>query len=137
MGLLKKSGRGTGSNRIKNRIAISCLSLAFVLIGIIIIGVSIHHMVFYDKVETQLEVRTYWDGEDDCRDACVTYEYNGRVYEDVALGSFNAFTMKDGESYTVYINPEKPERPATTNYALGILFVVMGGLTFVIFLGKK
>lgn len=111
----------------------SFLCLIFVLIGVIMIGVSVHHMVAYDKVECQLAVRTAWDGEGNNRKAYVTYEYDGVIYKDVALGSFNAFTMKDGKSYMVYINPEKPEWPTTTNYALGILFVIAGGIGFKIF----
>lgn len=137
MGLLKKRRSRKSGNGIKNRIAISCFCLVFMLIGFIIIGVSIHHMVAFDKVETQLVVRTNWDGEGNNRKAYVTYEYDGVIYKDVALGSFNAFTMKDGKGYTVYINPEEPEWPKTTNYTLGILFVVMGGFAFVIFLGKE
>lgn len=131
MGMLKKVNKG------KNKNVVSYMCLIFVLIGVIMIGVSVHHMVAYDKVECQLAVRTSWDGEGNNRKAYVTYEYEGVIYKDVALGSFNAFTMKDGKPYTLFINPENPEWPTTTNYALGILFVVVGGICFKVFWQPK
>ena len=48
----------------------------------------------------------------------------------IGMRSYNAFTMKDGENCTVYINPDKPDCPKTTNYALGIIFFVAGGVVF-------
>lgn len=93
-------------------------------VGIWLIGLSVFYLVAYDKVEGELyitkkgyhnEIRVY-----------VTYEYDGKLYEDVGLSSRNLFTMKDGEKYTIYINPDKPEWPKCVDFTFGILPIVFG-----------
>ena len=40
--------------------------------------------------------------------------------------------MKDGENCTIYINPNRPDWPKTTNYAIGNLFFVVGCVCVVV-----
>lgn len=103
------------------------------LIGLILVGFSIFYMATYDKVEGVLDVRKI--GRNNRTQAYVTYEYKDVLYEDVGLSSYNAFTMKDGKSCTIYINPEKSEWPKVTNYGFGIILVLFGVATMKV--GRK
>jgi len=122
------------SEKKSNRIG-TIVCLLFVLIGIILIGMSAYYSVAYDKVEGEVEVREseISDSDGDIYiSTFITYEYEDVLYEEIGMRSYNAFTMKDGENCTVYINPNKPDCPKTTNYALGIIFFVAGSVVFVV-----
>ena len=98
--------------------------IVVVLIGLVLVGFSIFYMATYDEAEGVLDVRK--TGRNNRTQAYVTYEYKDVLYEDVGLSSYNAFTMKDGKSCTIYINPEKPEWSKVTSYGFGIFLVLFG-----------
>ncbi len=93
-------------------------------VGIWLIGLSVFYLVTYDKVEGELYITK--KGYDNEIRVYVTYEYEGKLYEDIGLSSRNLFTMKDGKKYTVYINPDKPEWPKCVDFTFGILSIVFG-----------
>ncbi|MBE5932884.1 MAG: hypothetical protein E7263_05615 [Lachnospiraceae bacterium] len=93
-------------------------------VGIWLIGLSVFYLVAYDKVEGELYITK--KGYDNEIHVYVTYEYDGKLYEDIGLSSRNLFTMKDGKKYTVYINPDKPEWPKCVDFTFGILSIVFG-----------
>ncbi len=98
--------------------------ILLICIGIYLIGLSVFYLATYDKVEGELYITK--KGRDNNIRVCVTYEYDGRLYEKKGLSSRNLFTMKDGKKYTVYINPDKPEWPKCVDFTFGILPIVFG-----------
>lgn len=99
----------------------------FVVIGLVLIGFSIFYIAKYDRVEGIIDVQK--TGARNRKVAYITYEYNDELYEDIGLSSFNAFTMKDGKECTVYINPQKPDAPKSTNFVISIISILMGLLS--------
>lgn len=98
--------------------------LLVLLIGLSLGGLDIYSLTHYDKVESMLTVR---DGnKPGKKNAYASYEYMGTRYEDKYLDRYDAFTMKNGKSYVVLINPASPEKPHTTSFALEVLFIVIG-----------
>ena len=95
------------------------------LIGIFLIALSIFYIAAYDKVKGELYV-TKRNGR---QTAYITYEYDSMTYEDKALSSYNAFTMKNGKTCTVYISSDSPDEPKATNFGLGVFFVLIGIFT--------
>ena len=94
----------------------------FTFIGVILIVLSIFYIVSYDKCEGELYV-TKKNGK---QIAYITYEYDGRLYENIALSYHNAFTMKNGNTCTVYISSDNPDKPKTTIWGLGVFTVLIG-----------
>ena len=99
----------------------------FVVVGLVLIGFSIFYIAKYDRVEGIIDVQKR--GAHNRKEAYITYEYNGELYEDIGLSSFNAFTMKDGKECTVYINPKKPDEPKSTNFIISIISILIGLLS--------
>lgn len=93
-------------------------------VGIWLIGLNVFYLVTYDKIEGELYITK--KGYHNETRVYVTYEYDGKLYEDIGLSSRNLFTMKDGKKYTVYINPDKPEWPKCVDFTFGILPIVFG-----------
>lgn len=100
------------------------VGVLFICVGIFLIGLSVFYLTTYDKVEGELYITK--KGRNNNIRVYVTYEYDGKLYEDIGLSSRNLFTMKDGEKYTVYINPDKPEWPKCVEFTFGILPIVFG-----------
>lgn len=98
--------------------------IIFICVGVWLIGLSVFYLATYDKVEGKLNIIK--KGRNNNRCVYVTYEYDGKLYEDRGLSSRNLFTMKDGKKYTVYINPDKPEWPKCVDFTFGILSIVFG-----------
>ena len=103
--------------------AFGLVGLIFILIGVGLIIHSFFCTATYDKCEGELYV-TKKNGK---QIAYITYEYDGRLYENIALPYYNAFTMKDGKTCTVYINSDSPDKPKTTSFGLAV-FVVLTGI---------
>lgn len=99
------------------------VGIAFILIALVLGGLDVYHSTHFEKVEAQLFVV---HNQSSGKRAHVHYEYKGVKYEDKALSSYNAFTMKNGKAYTVLIDPKKPDVPHTTSFALDIMFLVIG-----------
>lgn len=102
----------------------SWVGVICILIGLFLIGLSFFYIATYDKVDGIIDVRK--SGPNNRIHARITYEYNDVLYEDIGLSSYNAFTMKDGKKCSVYINPEKPDWPKTTNFVFGIIILLFG-----------
>ncbi len=102
--------------------AFGLVGLIFILIGVGLIIHSFFCTVIYDKCEGELYVTTKSRNQI----AYITYEYDGRIYENIALPYYNAFTMKDGKTCTVYISSDSPDKPKTTSFGLAV-FVVLAG----------
>lgn len=117
-----------------NKLIFVIAGLVFFLIGCAFGIKDINTKTKYEKVESVL---TIYYARDNDKKAKVSYEYNGKQYTDKVLSSFNAFTMKDGKKYTIYINPENPEKPHTTSFALDIIFAGMGAFAAYVGLTKK
>lgn len=100
------------------------VGVLFICVGIFLIGLSVFYLTTYDKVEGELYITK--KGRNNNIRVYVTYEYDGKLYEDIGLSSRNLFTMKDGKKYTVYINPKKPEWPKCVDFTFGILPIVFG-----------
>lgn len=99
--------------------------IVFVLFGLFLTGLSAYDLSTKEKVTAKVSVK---HGHKNSRYAAVSYDYNGVAYTDKGLSSFNAFTMKDGKDMTILIDPEKPDEPTTTNWGLGVVFVLFGGV---------
>lgn len=100
------------------------VGILLLCVGIWLIGLNVFYLVAYDKVEGELYITK--KGYHNEIHVYVTYEYDGKLYEDRGLSSRNLFTMKDGKKYTVYINPDKPEWPKCVDFTFGILSIVFG-----------
>lgn len=109
----------------KNR-AFKAVGVFFTLVGIIFIILSIFYVAAYDKVEGEINVTKRNGG----KRASITYEYDGITYEDKVLSSYNAFTMKTGKMCTVYVSPDKPDKPKVTNFGIGIITALLGITAF-------
>ncbi|MDO5156982.1 MAG: hypothetical protein Q4D51_13570 [Eubacteriales bacterium] len=110
-------------------IVIGCL---FILVGLALLVGSVYVQTQYEKVDSTLTIHY---GRKNRKTAYVEYYYNDVHYTDKGLSSFNGFTMKDGETYTVYINPEKPDQPHTVSYMFAIILI--GFSTFVLLCVSK
>ncbi len=109
-------------NEKEKKKAFGLVGLIFILIGTVLIIQSVFCIATYDKCEGELYV-TKKSGK---QIAYITYEYDGRLYENIALSYHNAFTMKNGKTCTVYISSDSPDKPKTTTFGLAV-FVVMTG----------
>lgn len=109
----------------KNR-AFKAAGVFFTLVGIFLIALSIFYVAVYDKVEGEIYVTKRSDG----KRASITYEYDGITYEDKGLSSYNAFTMKNGKTCTVYVSPDNPDKPKATNFGMGIITALLGITVF-------
>lgn len=119
-----------GDNKL---IAIIICSM-FIIVGGLLLFKDIHASRNYVKTESVITLYRTVKNE---KKAKVTYEYDGKKYEDKTIDSYNGFTMKDGKNYTVYINPEKPDQPVTVSYALDVVFVGMGVFAMVVAIKGK
>lgn len=109
-------------NENEKKKAFGLVGLIFILIGSGLIIYSFFCIATYDKCEGELYV-TKKNGK---QIAYITYEYDGRIYENIALPYYNAFTMKDGKTCTVYISSDSPDKPKTTIWGLGVFTVLIG-----------
>lgn len=103
-------------------IVIGCL---FIFIGFALLVGSVYVQTQYEKVDSTLTIHY---GRKNRKTAYVEYYYNDVHYSDKGLNSFNGFTMKDGKTYTVYINPEKPDQPHAVSYTFAIVLIGFGAL---------
>ena len=115
----------------KNKVIIAVGVLLFVF-AIILGALDLYRMTSYEHVDSMLRI-SYRKGAG--KKAHVSYEYQGVKYEDKVLSAYNAFTMKDGKSYTVLIDPDVPENPYTTSFALDLM-ILAGGVAS-IYAGRK
>ena len=110
------------------------VGIALILIALGLGALDLYHVTQYEKVEAQLVVvRKNSSG----KKAHVSYEYQGVKYEDKALSSYNAFTMKNGKTYTVLIDPKNPDTPHATSFTLEILFFAFGVISVLAWMKEK
>lgn len=110
MGLAKYAVKKTDNNK-KDEKFFLIIGVLLVIAAIALTGYDIYKLTHYERVESKVvNVLRRSNG----RHAHVTYEYDGKLYEDIALSYYDAFTMKIGKKLTVLINPAKPEKPHTT-----------------------
>ena len=109
-------------NENEKKKAFGLVGLIFILIGSGLIIYSFFCIAIYDKCEGELYVTT--KGRNQI--AYITYEYDGRIYENIAVPYYNAFTMKNGKTCTVYISSDSPDKPKTTIWGLGVFTVLIG-----------
>lgn len=118
----------------------------WLIIGIILIGVGALFAAFsiitiskYDKAEALISIETHQrsSGKKN-KQAYLTYTYNGKIYSDVHINTYNGFTMKDGKNITIYIDPNKPENPKTTDFLWTVICCLIGAASlFAYFKGKR
>ena len=108
----------------------------FIVVGIILValalvssGRSVYRMITCDRVEAELRVVEH-NGAERSWHAHVNYEYDGKKYTDIALTSFNAFTMKNGKKYRILIDPAHPDRPMTTSFGMDGILLLFGAVFF-------
>ena len=97
-----------------------------ILTGVLLAALSVFYIASYDSVQGEL----YVTKRNKKQTAYITYEYDGRIYEDVALSYHNAFTMKNGKQCTVYISSDKPDEPETTMFGLSAFVALVGAFAF-------
>ena len=112
------------NNNTKSEKVFLWAGLLFIAIGIFLLCLSICYMIACDKTEGILDVGRH--GARNAKRAHVTYEYDGVLYEDKGLSSYNAFTMKDGRTCTVYIDPETPDDPKVTSFGISAMLILFG-----------
>ena len=110
------------------------IGIILVLISMILFGKDVYHVINFDHIESTLKVtrkpkRGY--------KAYASYEYKGKQYEDEVLSSYNGIVMKDGKSFTILIDPEKPDQPQTTSFFLDTLFMISGVACVIVGLKKN
>ena len=83
--------------------------------------------------DTSLSKRTYEEVE---HDVYVTFTYNGELYENVKLHSWNA-GMKEGDKINILCNPNNPQiiRPNDESFNLAGLIIILMALAFILFGG--
>ena len=97
----------------------------FIIIGLLLGSLDIYKQLNYEKVDAVLSIK-YTGAKGTRKEASVSYDYNGVTFENKGLSSYNGFTMKNGGNYTVYIDPDKPDKPKTVSYVLEIVAVSCG-----------
>ena len=100
------------------------IGIILVLVALGIAGLDIYHVTQLEHVESTLKVIR--KSSNSGKHAYVTYDYQGTTYYDKVLSSYNAFTMKNGKSYTVLIDASKPDQPYTTSFALDVMMLAFG-----------
>ncbi|MCR4598420.1 MAG: hypothetical protein K5678_05240 [Acetatifactor sp.] len=100
------------------------VGILLVLAALGIAGLDIYHVTQLEHVESTLKVIR--KSSNSGKHAYVTYDYQGTTYYDKVLSSYNAFTMKNGKSYTVLIDASKPDQPHTTSFVLDIMMLAFG-----------
>ena len=110
------------------------VGIIMLLISLLFMVIDIYQIINLDRVEATLTVTRKYKGYV----AYATYEYLGVRYEEKCIKSCggifttcNTFVMKDGKSFTVLIDPAKPDIPQATNFGMEI-FVITLGIAFVI-----
>lgn len=105
----------------------------FIIVGIIFIIVGIGFLIRdinvqknYTKVTSELTLEIYRNGK---KKAYVTYSFDGEYYPKKGLDSYNSFTMHNGGDYTIYIDPNKPEKPHTISYGFDLMFALVGAFS--------
>ena len=100
------------------------------LVSVALLGKDIYYLTHFEHVETTLNVIHYPDRG---YKAYASYEYQGQRYEEKALSFYNAFVMKDDKTFTVLIDPAKPDSPKSTTFSIdaclmffGIISVLVG-----------
>lgn len=120
--------------------------LPFIMVSVIftIIGIAllIKGIIFYHNAESVkaqiVSVQEYYTTTKDSRgnrhrerheEVYVTYEYNGKLYSNVLLGSVNLLTKKvEGDTINIYVNSKNPEDTSDTRMpSLGFIFLFVGG----------
>lgn len=115
------------------------VSVVFTIIGIasLIKGIIFYHNA--ESVKAQIvSVQEYYTTTRDSRgnrhkerheEVYVTYEYNGKLYSNVLLGSVNLLTKKvEGDTINIYVNSKNPEDTSDTRMpSLGFIFLFVGG----------
>lgn len=113
----------------------------FGIVGVILIIVSICLMASGMKFEeTAVEItgtisyiEIYWDSDGDRHhQVYVDYDYQGREFTDVRLGTYSS-SMYEGKEITLKVDPENPRNVKTPHSSMiaGIILAVMG-LVFVL-----
>lgn len=110
------------------------IGILLLVIGIGLGAWDVYCLTQFERVESQLIVRR---SSRKGKKAHVSYEYQGQKYENKVLSSYNAFTMKSGKAYTVLIDPEHPDRPHATTFALDTFFVIFGIITIYAEIGSR
>lgn len=106
----------------------------FLLVGLLLLAYDIYVKATYEPVDAKITIHR--SHENDVT-ASVSYKYNGEEYTDVALSSYNGFTMKDGRGYTVYVNPNNPEHVRATSFALDVFLIAFSGAALFIVLKRE
>ncbi|SMC47409.1 hypothetical protein SAMN06296952_1385 [Oscillospiraceae bacterium] len=111
------------------------VGLFFMLTGVIMGVVDIWRVINYDRVDATL-YKVYLDnGNENQRRAIIAgYEYDGEEYGGIVLGGGGPLMMKDGNSYTVLIDPDNPEEVFYPSYLLVIISIGCGG--FAVYTGS-
>ena len=111
------------------------VGLFFMLAGVIMGVVDIWRVINYDRVDATL-YKVYLDnGNENQRRAIIAgYEYDGEESGGSVLGGGGPLMMKDGKSYTVLIDPDKPEEVFYPSYLLEIISIGCGG--FAVYTGS-
>lgn len=124
MGLAKYAVKKTDNSKNDDKFFL-IIGVLLIIAAIALTGYDIYKLTHYERVESKVvNVLRRSNG----RHAHVTYEYDGKLYEDIALSYYDAFTMKTGKKHTVLINPAKPEKPHTTMFFMDVLLFLMGYL---------
>ncbi len=111
------------------------VGLFFMLAGVIMGVVDIWRVINYDRVDAILYNFYLDNGNEDPRKAVIAeYEYAGEEYGGIVLGGGGPLMLKDGKSYTVLIDPDKPEEVFYPSYLLEIISIGCGG--FAVYTGS-
>lgn len=120
----------------------------FMLVGILLLAGGIFWFKYsfdFKEAAVQIygeitEIDSYHDSDGEVHHTVyVTYEYNGKVYEDVRINSYSS-SMAKGKSISLYCDPNDPWRvqASSTLYlgpviltGMGLLFSVVGVIVFI------
>lgn len=108
----------------------------FGIVGVILIIVSICVTVSgmkFDETAVEItgtitDIESYRDSDGDRHyQVYVDYDYQGREFSDVRLGTYTS-SMYEGKEITLKVDPENPRRVSTphSNMIAGIMLAVMG-----------
>lgn len=98
-----------------------------ILIGGYILYGNINAINNYDQVTASVVVKTEHNtSSSDNHDAYVTYSYDGILYENVKLGSYDSTKMATGKRITLYVNPDNPGSPYYVEWIMGPIALVCG-----------
>ena len=133
---------------------ITLIPVSFTFIGVVLFVVGIFWLTSSLRfMESAVEISgritdidSYRDADGDMRHTVyVTYEYDGKRYENVSINSYSS-SMAEGKEISLYCDPDNPQRVQAGSMlyfgpaiflGIGLVFTVVGGICLISIVRKS